>query len=193
MISQIRINKSIISKSNYPFIIAEMSGNHKKSLKRALKIVDIAADSGADAIKLQTYTADSMTIKSNRDDFKIKEGLWNGYSLYELYEEASTPYEWHKELFNYAKEIDISIFSIISISSMQTKDFESKSSIIETPNDGDNTEKPLQSNPVTPNRVDINVLKSKLQEAEGREFRKNLFILTFLIVTLSVIGIYLSF
>ena len=107
----IEIDKRKIGLDYPPYIIAELSANHNGSLDKAKLTIKKAKESGANAIKLQTYTADSMTIKSNKDDFKIKEGLWNGYSLYELYEEASTPYEWHKELFNYAKEIDISIFS----------------------------------------------------------------------------------
>ena len=107
----IEIDKRKIGLGYPPYIIAELSANHNGSLDKAKLTIKKAKESGANAIKLQTYTADSMTIKSNKDDFKIKEGLWNGYSLYELYEEASTPYEWHKELFNYAKKIDISIFS----------------------------------------------------------------------------------
>ena len=88
-----------------PFIIAEMSGNHNGSLQRALEIVDAAAECGADAIKLQTYTADSMTIDCDREDFKINDpnSLWNGRTLYSLYEEAHTPRDWHYEIFNRAK------------------------------------------------------------------------------------------
>lgn len=88
-----------------PFIIAEMSGNHNGSLQRALEIVDAAAECGADAIKLQTYTADSMTIDCDRDDFKINDpsSLWHGRSLYSLYEEAHTPRNWHYEIFQRAK------------------------------------------------------------------------------------------
>ncbi|MEK9845617.1 N-acetylneuraminate synthase family protein, partial [Thalassospira sp.] len=70
-----------------------------------------AKKSGAHAVKLQTYTADSMTIDCDRDDFKITGGLWDGYTLYQLYTEAHTPYEWHEELFRYAREIGITIFS----------------------------------------------------------------------------------
>ena len=88
-----------------PFIIAEMSGNHNGSIQRALEIVDAAAECGADAIKLQTYTADSMTIDCDREDFKINDpnSLWNGRTLYSLYEEAHTPRDWHYEIFNRAK------------------------------------------------------------------------------------------
>ena len=94
-----------------PYIVAELSANHNGSLSKAKQIIKSAKDNGADAIKIQTYTADSMTIDSDKEDFKIKGGLWDGYKLYDLYKEASTPYEWHEELFNYAREIDITIFS----------------------------------------------------------------------------------
>tara|TARA_B100000579_G_scaffold289594_1_gene240369 strand:+ start:1425 stop:2462 length:1038 start_codon:yes stop_codon:yes gene_type:complete len=94
-----------------PYIVAELSANHNGSLSKAKQLIKSAKDHGADAIKVQTYTADSMTIDSDKEDFQIKGGLWDGYKLYDLYKEASTPYEWHEELFNYAKEIDITIFS----------------------------------------------------------------------------------
>lgn len=94
------------------YIIAEMSANHNGSLQNALDTIKAAKDSGADAIKLQTYTADTITLNSNRNDFIIKGGtLWDGKTLYELYKEAFTPWEWHKELFEYARSIDIDIFS----------------------------------------------------------------------------------
>jgi len=93
-----------------PFIIAEMSGNHNQSLERALSIVDAAANAGAHAIKLQTYTADTMTMKGA---FTItdKSSLWNGRELYDLYKEAATPWEWHGPLFQRAKEKGIVAFS----------------------------------------------------------------------------------
>lgn len=96
-----------------PFIIAEMSGNHNQSLERALKIVDAAADAGADAIKLQTYTADTMTININKNEFFIDDpnSLWYGKSLYELYQEAYTPWEWHEPIFKRAAERGIIAFS----------------------------------------------------------------------------------
>ena len=94
-----------------PFIIAEMSGNHNQSLERALKIIDAIAETGVDALKLQTYTADTMTINSDLPDFIIKGGLWDGYTLYDLYKEAHTPFEWHEELFRFAKEINLTLFS----------------------------------------------------------------------------------
>ena len=102
-----------ISKINKPFIIAEMSGNHNQSLDRALKIVEEVAKAGADAVKLQTYTADTMTLNIDKDEFKItdKDSLWCGRHLYELYKEAHTPWEWHKPIFDRAKELGIVAFS----------------------------------------------------------------------------------
>ncbi len=100
-----------IGQSEPPYIIAELSANHNGSIDRAKKTIKAAKDCGADAIKLQTYTADSMTIDCDREDFKIEGGLWDGYKLYDLYIEASTPYSWHAELFSFAKKIGITIFS----------------------------------------------------------------------------------
>lgn len=94
------------------FIIAELSANHNGSLKVALKTIKAAKEAGANAIKLQTYTADTMTIDSNKEDFIIKGGtLWDGRKLYDLYKEAYTPWEWHKELFDYARSLGLDIFS----------------------------------------------------------------------------------
>ena len=97
--------------SKVPFFIAEISANHcgKKSI--AKKLIKCAKDNGASAVKLQTYTADMMTIKSSKKYFKIDEGLWSGYQLWDLYDEAHTPLKWHKELFDYARKINIKIFS----------------------------------------------------------------------------------
>ena len=94
-----------------PYIIAELSANHNGSLKRAKASIKAAKDSGAHAIKLQTYTADTMTINCDKPDFIVKGGLWDGYKLYDLYQEAHTPYAWHQELFSFAKEIGITCFS----------------------------------------------------------------------------------
>src|SRR2546428_7235317 len=84
-----------------PFIIAEMSGNHNQSLERALSIVNAAADAGAHCIKLQTYTADTITFNSNNEAFTIKDdnSLWKGQNLHKLYQQAYTPWEWHKPIF----------------------------------------------------------------------------------------------
>ena len=96
-----------------PFIIAEMSGNHNQSLERALAIVDAAADAGVDAVKIQTYTADTMTIDIDTGEFFIsdKDSLWKGETLYHLYEKAHTPWEWHKAIFERCKERGIMGFS----------------------------------------------------------------------------------
>lgn len=94
------------------FIIAELSANHNGSLENAKKSIKAAKEIGANAIKLQTYTADTITLDCKKDDFKIaQDTLWDGKYLYDLYEEAHTPWHWHKELFDYAKELDIIIFS----------------------------------------------------------------------------------
>ncbi len=100
-----------MKKSDFPFLIAEISANHCGKISIAKKLIKCAKINGANAVKLQTYTADSMTIKSSKKYFRIKDGLWSGYQLWDLYHEAHTPLEWHKELFNYAKKIGISIFS----------------------------------------------------------------------------------
>jgi pseudaminic acid synthase len=102
-----------ISRQTEPFIIAEMSGNHNQSLERALEIVDAAAKSGVHALKLQTYTADTMTLDIKDGDFFISDekSLWKGRSLYELYREAHTPWEWHKPIFDRAKELGLVVFS----------------------------------------------------------------------------------
>lgn len=96
-----------------PFIIAEMSGNHNQSLERALEIVDVAADSGAHALKIQTYTPDTMTIDLDEREFHISDpnSLWSGTSLYKLYGEAYTPWEWHEAIFDRAREKGLIPFS----------------------------------------------------------------------------------
>jgi N-acetylneuraminate synthase len=96
-----------------PFVIAEMSGNHNQSLDRALAIVDAAAATGAHALKIQTYTADSMTLDIAEGEFAIHDpkSLWNGRTLYDLYKEAATPYEWHKPIFDRCREKGIICFS----------------------------------------------------------------------------------
>lgn len=108
-----KFNTSLLNSNTKPFIIAEMSGNHNKSLERALEIVEAAAVSGADALKIQTYTADSLTLNVDTDDFIIsdEESLWNNKKLYDLYHEAYTPWEWHKTIFDRAKELGMIAFS----------------------------------------------------------------------------------
>jgi len=108
-----KIGNNLIGRNNSPFIIAEMSGNHNKSLDRALKIVDEAARSGAHAIKLQTYTADTMTINISDGDFFINDesSLWNNKSLYDLYKQAYTPWEWHMPIMQRASDLGMVCFS----------------------------------------------------------------------------------
>ena len=109
----VKIKKKIISSDKRPFIIAEMSGNHNGSLKTALKIVDLAAKAGADAIKLQTYTPETITMKSKRKEFYIgdRKNIWKNNSLYSLYKKAHTPWEWHKKIFDRAKKLKLIYFS----------------------------------------------------------------------------------
>ena len=94
-----------------PYIIAEVSANHGGSLEKAKQTIAAAAASGAHAVKIQTYTADTMTIDCDREDFMIRGGPWDGYKLYDLYKEAETPYEWHPELFAHARQVGVTLFS----------------------------------------------------------------------------------
>ena len=97
---------------NYsPYIIAEMSANHNGNIDNAYRIIDMAKTCGADAIKLQTYRPDTITMDMNTPEFMIEGGLWDGQSLYELYKGAFMPWEWHKPLFNYAQKLNLTIFS----------------------------------------------------------------------------------
>ena len=109
----IKIKNLKIGRHSPPFIIAEMSGNHNRSRERALEIVDAAAASGVHALKLQTYTADTMTLDMSEGDFFIEDhnSLWQGRALYELYQEAHTPWEWHKPIFDRCRELGIIGFS----------------------------------------------------------------------------------
>jgi len=100
-----------IAETEPPYIIAELSANHNGSLQRAKLLLKMAKESGVDAIKIQTYSADTMTIDCDKSDFMIKGGLWDGYKLYDLYDEAHTPFEWHSELYKYAKELGVVLFS----------------------------------------------------------------------------------
>ena len=111
MIKNFSINRRVISTDSRPYIIAELSANHNGSINRALNTIKAAKDVGVHAVKIQTYTPDTMTINHSSNDFKIKKGLWKGRTLYDLYAEAYTPFEWHKKLFNYAKKIGMTIFS----------------------------------------------------------------------------------
>jgi pseudaminic acid synthase len=107
------ISTTNIGLSSKPFVISEMSGNHNHSLDRAIKIVEAAAAAGVDALKLQTYTADTLTLDVNEDEFfvKDKDSLWKDKSLYELYEEAYTPWEWHEPIMKRANELGMLCFS----------------------------------------------------------------------------------
>jgi pseudaminic acid synthase len=107
----LKINDRKIGLDQPPYIIAEVSANHNNDLNLAKKIIMEAKNCGASAVKLQTYTPDTLTLNSSDEDFCIKGGLWDGYTLYDLYKEASLPWEWHKPLFELAAEIDITIFS----------------------------------------------------------------------------------
>ena len=100
----------IIGKNKKPFIIAEMSANHEGSLNHAKKIISRAKQIGVDAIKIQTYQAEAMTINSDKSDFLIKHGIWKGNKLYDLYKKAQTPISWQKELFDHARKEKVTIF-----------------------------------------------------------------------------------
>ncbi len=109
--SKISINGRILSNKNSPYIIAEISANHNGSVNRAKETIRIANEIGVDAVKIQSYTPETMTINSRKKDFLIKDGLWRGRTLYDLYSEAYTPFEWHEELFEYAQKKNITLFS----------------------------------------------------------------------------------
>jgi N-acetylneuraminate synthase len=101
----------LIGKGQRPYIIAEMSGNHNGDLSRAFEILNAAKAAGVDAVKIQTYTADTITIDCSKPDFLINAGPWAGQRLYDLYKQASTPWEWHTDLFDHAQSLGLTIFS----------------------------------------------------------------------------------
>lgn len=108
---QIEIAGRPIGQDHPPYVIAELSANHNGKLETALRIIEEAKKAGADAVKLQTYKPDTITLNCDSEDFKIRGGLWDGRTLYELYEEAHMPWEWHKPLFDHARQLGITIFS----------------------------------------------------------------------------------
>ena len=108
---EIKIAGRSIGAAHSPYVIAELSANHNGKLETALRIVEEAKKAGADAVKLQTYKPDTITLNCDSEDFKIKGGLWDGRTLYDLYQEAHMPWEWHKPLFDRARELGITIFS----------------------------------------------------------------------------------
>jgi N-acetylneuraminate synthase len=107
----VTINGRAIGPDHPPYVIAELSANHNGSLDRALQTIEEAWRCGASAIKLQTYTADTLTIDCDAPDFLISEGLWNGYKLYDLYKWAQTPFEWHQAMFDHAHKLGVTVFS----------------------------------------------------------------------------------
>lgn len=111
--ASVQIGAHQVGPGHRPFVIAEMSGNHNGSLDRALAIVEAVAASGAQALKLQTYTADTITIDVDRPEFRVSDGheLWGGETLYSLYQRAHTPWEWHEPLFSRARELGLTVFS----------------------------------------------------------------------------------
>jgi len=110
-IPSINISGRRIALDAPPYVIAELSANHNGKLETAMKIVEEAKNAGADAVKLQTYTADTITLDCDSEEFQIHGGLWDGKTLYQLYQEAHMPWDWHKPLFEHARKLGITIFS----------------------------------------------------------------------------------
>jgi pseudaminic acid synthase len=111
MAPSITIAGRVIGQSQPPYIICELSANHNGRIERALDLIEAAAATGADAVKIQTYTPGTLTIAHDAPEFRIRGGLWDGYTLYDLYREAYTPYEWHPALLQRAKQLGITMFS----------------------------------------------------------------------------------
>ena len=108
---EININGRLIAEDSPPYVIAEISANHNGNFETAIEIIKSAKRCGADAVKIQTYTADTITLNADSEDFQIKGGLWDGRTLYDLYDEARMPWEWHKPLFDFSRKLGITIFS----------------------------------------------------------------------------------
>ena len=111
MSASITIAGRLIGPDHEPYVICELSGNHNGRLERALELFDAAAATGADAVKIQSYTPDTITIDHDGPGFRIEGGLWDGRTLYDLYGEAQTPFEWHEPLFQRARELGVTLFS----------------------------------------------------------------------------------
>lgn len=107
----IYISKFKITENSRPFIVAEISSNHKSSLSHTIKLIKKVKEAGADAVKIQTYHETSMTLDTKKKEFLIKDGLWKNYNLYSLYKKAKTPYKWHKKIFDFARRINLIAFS----------------------------------------------------------------------------------
>ncbi len=111
MKNEIKILGRSIGPDHSPYVIAEMSANHNGNIETAFRLIESAKNANVDAVKIQTYRPDTITLNCDLDDFRIKGGLWDGRTLYDLYEEAHMPWDWHKPLFDYARKLDIPIFS----------------------------------------------------------------------------------
>jgi len=105
------IRGRLIGSTHMPYVIAEMSANHNGSIENAFRIIEEAKEAGADAVKMQTYTPETITLNCNSEEFTVRGGLWDGRILYDLYQEAHTPWDWHRPLFEYAQKLEITIFS----------------------------------------------------------------------------------
>jgi pseudaminic acid synthase len=105
------IRDRLIGSTHMPYVIAEMSANHNGSIENAFRIIEEAKEAGADAVKMQTYTPETITLNCNSEEFTVRGGLWDGRILYDLYQEAHTPWDWHRPLFEYAQKLEITIFS----------------------------------------------------------------------------------